>query len=109
MEPTLVNGVVILRRPSVKDIDEVFQAVRESLDELQVWMPWATQTYCKDDTKLWVTSQQEAWDEGIQYSFAITDCETGRFLGGAGLNLIRHDRKTANLAIGSEKARRARV
>jgi hypothetical protein len=35
------HAPVTLRRFRVEDVDALFQAVTESLDELRPWMPWA--------------------------------------------------------------------
>jgi RimJ/RimL family protein N-acetyltransferase len=45
----------------------------------------------------WIVDCRKQWDQGREYSFAIVDLLTGRFLGGVGLNQISHTYRMANL------------
>lgn len=60
MEPLLIEvpgefrtARLVLRTPRAGDGVTILPAVRESLAELKVWMPWATDNYGSDDAELW--------------------------------------------------------
>ena len=69
------------------DVEAVYQAVVESKSELMPWMPWCHEHYSRSDTVEWVTKRQEAWENNVDWSFAIVDA-SGRILGGTGLHRL---------------------
>jgi ribosomal-protein-serine acetyltransferase len=93
----LTDGVITLRPYRVSDIDSVYEAVRESIPELSVWMSWCHPDYSIEETGTWIESQPDKWEEGAEYNFAIS-YDTGlAYLGGCGLNVIDRDCGIANL------------
>ncbi|MGQ0637050.1 MAG: GNAT family N-acetyltransferase [Planctomycetaceae bacterium] len=87
----------LLIRPSRSDdIDGVFAAVRESINELSSWMPWCHPEYARSETLAWVESRPAAWDAKTDFSFVI-ESETGEILGACGLDRIEHTNGTASL------------
>lgn len=96
-EISLTNGVITLRPYQVIDIEPCFESVRESIDELSPWMWWCHSAYSIKDTRAWIESLPEAWENGTEYSFAITDSKDGSFLGGCGLSHINLTDRFANL------------
>ncbi len=60
-------------------------------------MPWCHSEYSPEESKTWIESRAEAWEEGTEYDFAITDSGNGFFLGGCGLNRFDHANRTANI------------
>jgi ribosomal-protein-serine acetyltransferase len=93
----LTDGVITLRPYRASDIDALYDAVRESIPELSVWMPWCHPDYSIEETKTWIQSQPGKWKKGEEYNFAIS-YNTGRlYLGGCGLNVVDRDAGTANL------------
>ena len=84
----LTNGMVLLRPYRHNDIGCLYEAVRESIVELSLWMPWCHAGYSLEESRTWVESRAEAWAKGIEYDFAITDCNDSILLGGCGLNQI---------------------
>ena len=93
----LTNGVVLLRPYMSGDIEHLYQAVRESIAEMSPWMPWCHADYSIEESRVWVESRAEAWEQGTQYDFVITDARDGSFLGGCGLNHIDQANLIANL------------
>ncbi|HUG53180.1 MAG TPA: GNAT family protein [Vicinamibacteria bacterium] len=79
-----------------EDAEAVYAAVRESMAELSVWMPWCHAGYAIADAREWTASRPAMAAQGREYDFAIVDVE-GRFLGGCGLNQINHAHGFANL------------
>ena len=80
----------------MNDAPFAWQAARESLAELQLWMPWAHADYSIEETKSWLTTQVQAFQQGTNFEFAITSA-TGEYLGGCGLNQIDALNQRANL------------
>src|ERR1700681_2360313 len=81
----LDDGIVVLRPPTDGDVDEIFSAVRESLDEVMPWMAWCHPGYQRVETAEWVRSTEQAWANETEYPFAIFDRPTGALLGTCGL------------------------
>ena len=93
----LTKGVITLRPYRVNDVDSVYEAARESISELSVWMPWCHPDYSLEETRAWIESQPNKWDKGEEYNFAISHNTEGLYLGGCGLNVIDRSCGTANL------------
>lgn len=53
-------------------------------------------------------SREDAWQKETDYSFVITDTETGAYLGGVGLNQIDHLNRSANLGYWVRSSRAGR-
>ncbi len=96
-EIKLTDGVVLLRPYRIGDVDHLYQAVRESIAELSVWMPWCHADYSIEESRAWLELRAGAWEKGTEYDFAITDAKDGSFLGGCGLNYIDYKNRIANL------------
>ncbi len=97
LDVSLSDGRILLRPFHFDDIDELFAAARESIDEVGRWLPWCHYDYTREESSAWVESRPQAWRDGVEYSFAIIDRATGRFLGGSGLNQFDYERQRANL------------
>jgi len=78
-------GLVVLRRHRVEDAEAVAQAVRESLDHLQPWMPWATDEAGTADNQRERIAGDQAWDEGTECSYVILTADEQEIVGGCGL------------------------
>ncbi|MEG2805795.1 GNAT family protein [Stenotrophomonas sp.] len=72
-------------------------AVRESAEGMQRWMPWSSVDYREEQALQWFQACRESWEAGTAYEYGVFDPRTGTFLGGAGLNEIRHDHRVCNL------------
>jgi RimJ/RimL family protein N-acetyltransferase len=85
-----------IRPYAIDDAAVVVDAVRESLAELRVWMPWAHAAYSVEDSRAWLEAQVRAFEEGTAFEFAMV-AEDGAYLGGCGLNQIDQANHRANL------------
>lgn len=94
---SLTNGIITLRPYREEDTNSLFEAARESIPQMTPWMPWCHPDYSIQESREWITSCFENWDQGNAYGFAITDASTGRYLGGCGLNNFHGDQSIANL------------
>lgn len=96
--PTLLRtGSLVLRPPSVHDIDALYQAAQESIQDLRCWMPWAHEDYSRSDTTSYVEAQPQAWQNGEEYSFLIQESGSSTVLGCCGLNRFEWINRRANL------------
>ena len=93
----LVNERTLLRPYRPDDAARVYEAARESVHEVGLWLPWCHAGYTMEESENWIKSCSEAWEKGTAYEFAVFDSRTGRYLGGCGLNHIDPAYKTANL------------
>jgi len=78
------------------DASAVWEAVRESVAEIQPWMPWCHAEYSPEDSRSWLDAQVPAFTQGTAFEFAIVSAD-GRLLGGCGLNQIDTVNRRANL------------
>jgi ribosomal-protein-serine acetyltransferase len=97
MDVILQDGHVRLRPYLADDVEELYQAARESIAEVGQWLPWCYENYTRDESVNWIESRPQAWRDGVEYSFAIIDVASGRFVGGCGLNQFDYDRQRCNL------------
>ena len=93
----LTDGSIQLRPYRPGDAEAVYKAVRESLTELTVWVPWAHPDYSVEESRTWIKSCAEMWAKGTEYNFAIFDAKDGTYLGGCGLNQVDLAEGFANL------------
>jgi ribosomal-protein-serine acetyltransferase len=87
---------VRIRPYRVEDAEMVVQAVRESVSDLQPWMPWAHPGYSIEESRTWLETRVPAFEQGTAFEFAILSRD-GRYLGGCGLNEIERMNRRANL------------
>ncbi len=93
----LRSDSIMLRPYCEDDVNRLYEAARESTAEVSVWLPWCHSEYSIEESRTWVESRSEAWDDGLSYDFVIVDITSGLFLGGCGLNRIERENGNANL------------
>jgi ribosomal-protein-serine acetyltransferase len=94
---TYSDGRITIRPYRNDDTAALFEAVRESVDQVAAWLDWCHPNYSRSDSETWVSSREAAWRRGEDYSFVILDPATQTFLGGCGLNDINPAHGFANL------------
>ena len=85
-----------LRKYRAEDAPALFEAVQESVEEMQLWVPWCSEDYSLETARWWIGFQEEARQKKTEYSFAVVD-EFDRLLGGCGLNEVHAIHRCANL------------
>jgi ribosomal-protein-serine acetyltransferase len=104
--------MISLRRFRFDDAERLVEAVRESVEQIQPWMPWCHPQYCLEDARQFIASAEGAWDAKNGYEMAIVrsdgpdpaggdpgdrDDRDDRIVGVCGLNQIRPGGRIANL------------
>lgn len=77
-----------IRLPLPGDGDLVYEAIMESLDHLQPWMPWAQKTPTKEKTEENVRKAYCSFLARHDLRFHLFDKETKMFIGSSGLHNI---------------------
>jgi len=85
-----------IRRYRLDDAAVVAEAARESVNEIQPWMPWCHPDFSVDESRAWLEANVPAFDAGTAFEFAIVSPD-GKYLGGCGLNQIDALNNRANL------------
>jgi RimJ/RimL family protein N-acetyltransferase len=79
------------------DADDFAAAVRESVPSVSPWMGWCVDDYTAADALDWFAVCRAGAAADTAFEFGIFDEQSGRFLGGAGLNDIRRVHQFCNL------------
>ena len=54
-----------------RDLDAVVAAIDASMDELELWLPWANRSYGRSDANRFLRESSSAWSDGRAFDFAI--------------------------------------
>jgi len=93
----LSDGVVRLRAYRDDDAEALAEAVRESVGTAGPWLAWARADYDTATAQDWIRLCKQAWLLGDGFEMIIVDAQTGRFLGGMGINQRHREHRFANL------------
>ena len=98
MRSEIVGERVILRKYEIDFVPLLFEAAFESKgSEFSRWMPWCHENYTIEESRIFVESLEEKWQNEEVFGFAIFDAKTNEFLGGTGINQPNHIHKFYNL------------
>lgn len=87
---------VSIRPYELSDAESLYEAVRESVEEVGAWLAWCHPEYSIEESRSWIDYCIDSRAEGREFNFAIVDAGD-RLLGGCGLNHIQHAHRVANL------------
>lgn len=79
------------------DVEDLVDAVRESVDSLGRWLPWCHADYGRDEAVDWVARCRAGWQAGEHFAFPLFDAASGRLLGSAGLSQLNLLHRRASL------------
>lgn len=79
------------------DIDQLYEAVRESIPEVSRWLPWCHAEYSRTESEMWIASRPREWADSVAYAFAVVSADDTEYYGGCGLNHINRIHNFANL------------
>jgi ribosomal-protein-serine acetyltransferase len=88
--------MISIRPYALADAPALFEAARESVAEVHLWLSWCHAGYQLHDAETWIASKVEAFAARREFAFLVED-DAGRFLGGCGLNHINELHRLANL------------
>jgi ribosomal-protein-serine acetyltransferase len=94
---SLTDGKILLRPYKMSDVDNIYQAIRESIKEVGAWLPFAHEGYAIKETRDWLKKRDKEWRQGDTCDFGIFDVKDGTFIGGCGINQISKMSRSANL------------
>lgn len=100
------DGVILMRPFHLRDAEETYAAVHESLTDLKPWMSWAHDRYSLSDAKEFIRVTRARWEEGTLFAFVITDAKSGSVLGGCSLSHIHPVYHLCNLGYWVRTSRR---
>ena len=93
----LTDGNILVRPLRSDDVRPLYEAARESIPEVSPWLPWCHENYAIEETEAFIASRPRADANDEWYSFGIFERQSGRFLGGVGLNFINRVHQMGNL------------
>jgi RimJ/RimL family protein N-acetyltransferase len=82
----LTDEKIILRPFQENDLDQLYEAVRESLVDLKPWMSWAYDNYSRSEAESFIRITRARWEERSLFAFGIFDANNGDVLGGCSLS-----------------------
>jgi RimJ/RimL family protein N-acetyltransferase len=91
----LTDEEILLRPFRLEDAPHLHCAVRESLEELQPWMSWATDGYSEQTAREYITIARARWQEHTFYALAIL--RRGHLLGACTLSSVHTVYRFCNL------------
>ncbi len=93
--PDRVEGPRVRLRPyRAEDAATLWDAVQESRDHLEPWMPWVHEYQAPDDVREYLVRARARWQLREDLAVAILERETDRLLGGSGLHRMNWPLRT---------------
>lgn len=89
---------LLLTSPSEVDATQVMEAVNESLEELQPWMPWADHAYTEEETIENCREAEAKFMDGSDHRLHVFLKDSLTYIGGTGLH--RGDPSVPSVEIG---------
>ena len=77
---------ILLRPFQTGDSGSLYQAVRESLEDLKPWMSWAHDGYSLQEAEDFIRITRARWEEQTLFAFAIIDAANNEIIGGCSLS-----------------------
>jgi ribosomal-protein-serine acetyltransferase len=84
------GGRIDLVPVAASHIQELYEAIVESKDELSPWMEWLHPDYSLADAEQWATNCRKAWEADSMFGFTIVENQTGEILGGCSAGITSH-------------------
>jgi ribosomal-protein-serine acetyltransferase len=85
--PERIEGDGVALAPwRLDDAPALFDAVHESIDRIDRWLPWADRHPCVEATRQWLATCIASWTTRENFTLAMWDRAGSSLLGGAGLH-----------------------
>jgi RimJ/RimL family protein N-acetyltransferase len=82
----LTDENILLSPFQESDVDQLYEAVRESLADIKPWMSWAHNNYSWSEAESFIRITRTRWVEKSLFAFGIIDAINGDALGGCSLS-----------------------
>ncbi|MDP8922956.1 MAG: GNAT family N-acetyltransferase [Chloroflexota bacterium] len=93
--PDVLDGPRVRLRPHrPDDATPLWEAVQESREHLEPWMPWVDEYQEPDDVREYLVRARARWDLREDLAVAIVERSSGRLLGGSGLHRMNWPLRT---------------
>ncbi|MGH8875619.1 MAG: GNAT family N-acetyltransferase [Acidimicrobiia bacterium] len=76
---------LVLRRFHRRDAEALAEAVLASIDDLTLWLPWASPDYRREDAVQFIRDSMQAWREAKAHDFGIGLTGDPRHVGNASI------------------------
>ncbi len=70
----LASDLVVLQKYTLKDLSQLFEAIKVSTNRVYPWLPWCHPNYTIAETEEWLKTRPQCWNEGKEFGFSIRDC-----------------------------------
>ncbi len=97
MSSELWDGSVGIRRVQTGDAAALYEATRESMQELVARMRWCERDFALENSVAWLSFTESAWTKGDSYNFAIVEGRAGRMAGSIWISRVDPKHGMANL------------
>lgn len=91
------DGDILVRPLTMDDAPALYEAVRGSIGSLSLLFPWCHPAYSLSDSETWIAHCLDAWERRTEFPLGIFGSDSGKVLGGTGLNHIHPLHRCANL------------
>lgn len=96
-QPFLADDRIGIRRFHFDDVQPLFDAVRESVNELCTNMTWCHPDYSLEDSRYFIVKCDSDWEMGLNYNCVIINAGDGTLLGSVALNRLDRKNNLANV------------
>src|SRR6187200_570151 len=80
---------LIIRPFAPGDAPGLYEAVDQSRERVGRWLPWVSFYSDQSAADAFIVRCGQHWRDATELSFAVFDCESGRFLGGISVHATR--------------------
>ena len=95
---TIFTAERLFIRPfALSDEKLLYEAARESIEEIYPWLEWCHPDYTIEESRSWIASCIQHWQEKTEFTFAIFEREHQRLLGCCSVNSINRLHRFGNL------------
>ena len=79
---------LVIRRYQITDMEALYRAARESIEEVSLFLPWCHSNYSIAESKQWVTLVIKNWAANNLFSFVIEEKSSRQFINSVGINAV---------------------
>ena len=88
-----------IRKIVLSDVNNRFQAISNSMDDLKRWFPWVHDNYSLEECREWIDKSNLSRADGKDYNFAIIEEFTGEYIGEVKIMDVKRDYCECNAAL----------